>query len=148
MVAAVVDSAEPVQVGIWTLLGSDAQLRALGVTDVYDHDPEPRPYPYVSVPDAMSTPDSTHDRHGRAVTVRVHTWARGWLRERNERPANAIGARVVALLDHQHEALDAVVAGHEVWMIRHEQTRHIPDPDREIRHRVDQFRINTSQDVM
>lgn len=148
MVATVVDPAEAVQLGVWTLLRNDHALMALGITDVYDHDPEPRPYPYVSVPDASSVPDSTHDRHGRAVTVQVHTWARGWLRGRNERPENAVGARVVALLDHQHEALDAVVSGHEVWMIRHERTQHVQDPDREIRHRIDQLTVFTSQDAM
>lgn len=147
MIPTVVDPAEVVQLGLWTLLRNDAELMALGVTDVYDHDPEPRPYPYVSIPDPISTPDSTHDRHGRAVVVRVHTWARGWLRERNERLDNHIGVRVVALLDHRNDDLDPLVDGHTVWMVHHEQTMHVPDPDREIRHRVDRFRVHISQEA-
>lgn len=146
MIPTVVDPAEAIQLGLWTLLRNDPELMALGITDVFDREPEPKPYPYVAIPDANATPDSDHGRHGRATVVNIHTWVRGWLRERNERLDNRIGARIIALVDHQIEALDAVVDGHTVYMVRHERTMTVPDPDREIRHRVDRLRIHTAQE--
>jgi hypothetical protein len=109
------------------------------VRDVLDEVPEvkSRQYPFVTVPDLSSTPDGTHDDPGRVVRARIHTYARGDVRERNSRPENVVGARIMALLDHGHKTLDPHVTGHTIWMVKHIESRKVADSDRSVRHRVD-----------
>jgi hypothetical protein len=140
-----VDPAQAVQSGLWELLRSDPEVMQT-VMDVLDEMPElnARQYPFVVVPELTSIPDGTHDDPGRRVTARIHTFARGDVRGRNSRPDNTVGARLVALLDHAHKTLDPHVAGHTVWMVRHMESRKVPDADRSVRHRVDRVDIWTS----
>ena len=136
-----VDPADDVQVGLFALLDGDTQLSSL-VTGVFDDVPEDQPHPYVVIGEALSTPANVHGRHGRQVVSTLHTWTRA----RSHRPGNQIGARLVALLAQGQTVLDPFVDGHVVWMINHEFHQNLRDPNREIRHRVDRFRIWTSQD--
>lgn len=140
------DPAEAVQAGLWSLLRSDAAVMQT-VRDVLDEVPEvnSRQYPFVVVPELTSEPDGTHDDPGRRVRARIHTYARGDVRDRNSRPENAVGARVMALLDHGHKTLDPHVTGHTIWMVRHIESRKVPDADRSVRHRLDVVDIWTSQ---
>lgn len=132
------DPAQAVQTGLWSLLRADPAVMQT-VRDVLDEIPElnARQYPFIAIPDPVSVPDGTHDDPGRRVTARIHTYVQGDVRARNTRPENTVGARIMALLDHQHTALDAHVAGHAVWMVRHIESRKVNDQDRSVRHRVD-----------
>ena len=132
------DPAEAVQSGLWSLLKSDAELMQT-VRDVLDEMPEvnSRQYPFVVIPEMQSVPDGTHDDPGRRVRARIHTYARGDVRGRNSRPENSIGSRILFLLDHGHRVLDPHVTGHTIWMVRHVESRKVPDADRSVRHRVD-----------
>lgn len=116
------------------------------VRDVLDEMPElnSRQYPFVAIPDLTSEPDGTHDDPGRRVRARIHTYARGDVRDRNSRPENTVGARIMALLDHGHKTLDPHVTGHTIWMVRHVESRKVNDLDRTVRHRVDVVDIWTS----
>lgn len=135
-----VDPLTPVQAGLVALLSGDATLAGLSV-GVFDEPPESVDMPYVTVRDLVSIPDNTHGRHGRQVTATLHTWTRA----RSNKPGNEIGARLVALLARQDRALDAVVVGHTVYMVVHEFQQNLTDPEPNIRHRVDRFRIFTTQ---
>jgi hypothetical protein len=135
-----VDPADALQVGVYQLLTGDSALDAL-VEGVYDHVPEDAEPDYVVIGEMMSTPDGVHGTEGRQTSAVLHTWTRA----ESHRPGNQIGARLVALLWHRHADLDALVTGHEVWRIEHEFAQTLVDPEPGIRHRVDRFRIWTSQ---
>lgn len=145
MTTPTIDPCEAVQVGIRELLLGDAQLVALLSDDesVWDEPPEDEGYPYVHIGEVTSIIDGTHSGQGRQVVETIHSWARS----RTAALVNEIGARVVAVLDLQHAALDSAVEGVTVWMVRHEFSQTMRDPDRTIRHRIDRFRIYTSQEV-
>jgi hypothetical protein len=136
------DSVQAVQTGLWELLRSDPAIMQT-VRDVLDEVPEvnARQYPFVVVPDILSEESATHDDPGRRIRARIHTYARGDVRERNSRPENLVGARIMALLDHGHLNLDPHVVGHKVWMIHHIEARKMPDADRSVRHRVDTVEV-------
>ena len=136
------DPADAVQVGIRAVLLGDAQLQVLIGERVYDEPPEDLPFPYVHIGEVTQIPDGTHDRPGRQVAATIHTWAKA----RSARPVNQIGARIVALLDNGETAVDAATTGHTVWMVKHEFSQTLRDPDRSIRHRIDRVRVYTSQD--
>lgn len=145
MTTPTIDPCEAVQVGIRAVLLGDAQLVAMLSDDqsVWDEPPEDEGYPYVHIGEVTSIIDGTHSGQGRQVVETIHSWARS----RTAALVNEIGARVVAALDLQHVALDAAVSGVTVWMVRHEFSQTMRDPDRTIRHRIDRFRIYTSQEV-
>lgn len=136
-----IDPADAVQAGLFSLLSGDAQLDGL-VTGIFDEVPEDQALDYVVIRDILSTPDNTHGRHGRQITATLHTWTQA----RSNRPGNTVGARLVALLTRQHADLDAVVDGHTVYMVKHEFHQNMTDPQPGIRHRVDRFRIFTTQE--
>jgi len=133
-------------VGIYELLTGDATLVAL-ILGVYDGVPEDIELAdgdgYVVVGELLATPDGTHDGHGRQTSAVLHTWTRA----ESHRPGNAIGGRLAALLTSQAVALDALVDGHKVWRVAHEFAQTLVDPEPGIRHRIDRFRIWTSQDA-
>ncbi len=135
------DPTDAIQAGIFDLLDGDATLGAL-VSGVYDGVPEDVELDYVVIGEMSSIPGGTHDGEGRETGATVHTWTRA----ESFAPGNAIGARVVALLWHRHAALDAVVTGHKVWRVEHEFAQTMVDPEPGIRHRVDRFRIWSSQE--
>lgn len=141
-----VDPADALQVGIYELLTGDATLVA-AVEGVYDGTPEDESLApgegYVVIGEIMATADGTHDGEGRQTSATLHTWTRA----ESHRPGNLIGAHLARLLWHQHVALDALVDGHKVWRVAHEFTQTLVDPEPGIRHRVDRFRIWTSQEA-
>lgn len=135
------DPADALQAGIYTLLSGDAQLAALA--GVYDGVPEDEEPAWVIIGEVTSVPDGVHGLEGRQTSATIHTWTRA----HSHAPGNAIGARIVALLWHRHAVLDAVVTGHSVWRIEHEFSQTLVDPDPNLRHRVDRFRIWTHQEA-
>lgn len=136
------DPADAIQVGLYELLSGDATLGAL-ITGVYDSVPEDAEPDYVVVGEMMATPDGAHGSYGRQTSATVHTWTRA----QSHRPGNAIGARVAALLSRREADLDPHVAGHAVWMVEHEFSQTLVDPEPGIRHRIDRFRIWTRQEA-
>lgn len=135
------DPADELQEGIYELLSADATLT--GLAGIYDGPPENVSLPYVTIGEMMSTEDSTHDSHGRQTSAVLHTWTRA----ESNRPGNQIGARLVALLQRKEANLDPLVEGHKVWKIDHEFAQTLVDPEPGIRHRVDRFRIRTTQEA-
>jgi hypothetical protein len=144
MTTATIDPCEDVQVGVRTVLLATAPLTAIIGQNVWDEPPEDHDWSrgYVHIGEATTIPDGTHDGQGRQVVETIHSWAKS----RSAQDVNRIGAEVVAALDLQAAALDAVCSA-TVWMIRHEFSQTLRDPDRTIRHRIDRFRIYTSQEV-
>jgi hypothetical protein len=136
-----IDPVDAVHVGLYQRASGDAALMAM-ITGVFDNVPEHQARPYVTIGDLLSSPSNEHGRPGAQISVTFHTWTEA----RSSRPGDAIGARLVALFDRQHDPLDALVAGHTVWMVRHEFQQNLTDPTPGIRHRVDRFRIYTSQE--
>jgi hypothetical protein len=142
MTAPTIDPVDVVQIGVRAVLLARPALTAIiGVDGVWDEPPEDGRFPYVHIGEATSIVDGTHGGQGRQVAETLHSWDKA----RSARDVNLIGAQLVAALDHQHEALDAVTSGVTVWMVRHEFSQTLRDPDRTIRHRIDRFRIYTSQ---
>lgn len=137
-----IDPADAVQAGIFALLDGDATLDGL-ITGVYDGVPEDVEPAYVVIGEMTATPDGTHSAEGRQTSATLHTWTRSASFE----PTNAIAGRIVALLYHKAAALDAVVPGHKVWRVEHEFSQTLVDPEPGIRHRVDRFRVWTSQEA-
>ncbi|HMA26082.1 MAG: DUF3168 domain-containing protein [Solirubrobacterales bacterium] len=135
-----VDPADALQAGLYALLSQDTELAALA--DVYDYVPEDAAMPYIVIGEMTSADDSAHGSPGRQTQATFHTWARA----RGFQAANEIGAAIVALLARQQADLDAQVADHTVWAIRHDFSQTLRDPDPEVRHRVDRFAIFTRQD--
>lgn len=138
------DPADALQAALYTLLATDVTLGAL-VTGVYDGTPEDIELDdaegYVVIGEMLSLPDGTHDATGRETDAVLHTWTRA----QSHRPGNVIGARLAALLTHQPGALS--VDGHTVWRVAHEFAQTLVDPEPGIRHRIDRFRIWTSQEA-
>lgn len=144
MTTATIDPVQAVQVGIRAvLLADDTLTDIIGERSVWDEPPEDERMPYVHIGEATSIIDGTHGGQGRQVTETVHSWAKA----RSASAVNEIGERLVALLDMQEATLDAATPGVTVWMVRHEFSQTLRDPNREIRHRIDRFRIYTSQEV-
>jgi hypothetical protein len=136
------DPTDALQAGIFALLNGDTTLGAL-ITGIYDGVPEDVEPAYVVIGEVAATPDGSHSAHGRQTSATIHTWTRA----QSFKTANDIGARVAALLTHQHAALDAQVSGHAVGIVAHEFSQNMVDAEPGIRHRVDRFRIYTSQEA-
>lgn len=138
---AALDPTDALQKGLYDLLTGDATLAALA--NVYDGVPEDEEPAWVVIGETLTTPDGVHGLEGRQTAATIHTWTRG----DGFAATNAIGARIVALLWHRHVALDALVTGHKVWRVDHEFSQTLDDPEPHVRHRVDRFRIWTSQEA-
>lgn len=134
------DPTDALQAGLYSLLSGDGTLSGL-VAGVYDGVPETAEPAWVVIGETLTAPDGVHGTEGRQTSATIHTWTRGDAYA----PANAIGARIVALLWHQHATLDTLVTGHKVWKVDHEFSQTLGDPEPHIRHRVDRFRIWTFQ---
>lgn len=106
------------------------------ITGVYDFVPETARRPYLTVGEAIETPDNVHGGYGRQTLITLHVWtdARGYA------PGAAIADRVVALLDHQR----LTIAGQKWISTRFEYGQALPDPDPRIRHHLLRFRITTA----
>lgn len=138
---AATDPTDALQAGIYARLNGDATLT--GLADVYDGVPEGDNPAWVIIGEMLSSPDGVHGREGRQTSFTIHSWARA----HSFAPVNAIGSRVVALLWHRHAELDAAVAGHLVWKVEHEYSQTLGDPEPDLRHRVDRFRIWSHQEA-
>lgn len=144
MITPTIDPVQAVQIGIRAVLLGDVTLTGIiGARSVWDEPPEDEQMPYVHIGESTSIPDGSHGGQGRQVAATLHSWAKA----RSAKSVNDIGVRLVALLDHQHAALDAATSGVTVWMVIHEFSQTLRDPDRTIRHRIDRFRVYTSQEV-
>lgn len=138
-----VDPTDALQVGVYALLSSDTELDGL-VTGVYDGAArEGAELDYVVIGAMTSSREGSHGGEGRQTLAMLHTWTRS----EGFKSANDIGARLVALLWHRHAELDAQVDGHTVWRVEHEFSQTMVDAQPGIRHRVDHFRIWTSQEA-
>ena len=140
---AALDPTDALQLGIYQLLLADAALETLIDGRVYDGPPESASPAYVVLGEIVATMDGVHGRDGRQTVATLHTWTAS----EGYRPANLIGSRLVALLGHGHQALDALVPGHRVWRSIHDFSQTLDDPEPGLRHRVDRFRIWTSQET-
>jgi hypothetical protein len=131
----------PLQKALYATLSADEPLRVLlGRPAVFDHVPETKRYPYVTIGEALETPDNAHGQFGRNVLLTVHVWSdqRGFLQ------GQQIVDRLVQLLDHQRGAL--AIQGHRVVSIRFENAEPVRDPDPDIRHVPVRFRVITEQE--
>jgi len=135
----------PLQKVFVARLGGDAALTTLlgGPSRVLDQVTESTPKPYVRLGDHLSIPDNDHGGYGREVTITLHVWTKA----RSNGPGQTIADRIVELLDHQVEALNALLVplGHKIVSIRSEFDQALTDPDPEIRHHVLRFRVITDQ---
>jgi hypothetical protein len=134
-----IDPTDAIQYGLYGRLAGDPTLTALAA--VYEDVPEDAEPAWVIIGETLTAPDGVHGTEGRQTAATIHSWAR----QNGFKAVNDIGARIVALLWHQHGALDALVAGHTVWKIDHEFSQTLKDPEPRLRHRVDRFRIWTFQ---
>lgn len=134
------DPAIPLQRGLYSLLSGDTALLQL-VTGVFDEPPEDQPYDFLLIGPKQSIPENTHTSLGRQNVIQFDTYTRA----RSSAPGDAIGARLVELLHQRQDDINPLVDGHVVWKSRWEWSQSLDDPDREIRHRIDRFRIHTSQ---
>jgi hypothetical protein len=132
----------PLQAAMVTMMKADATLTTLIAGRVFDEANPSETRDYVVVGDHLSTPDNTHDRYGREVTVTLHVWTKTPGAKRGQTIANAI----IALFDHQPAALSAATAGHDVVSVRNIFDQAMRDPDPEWRHHVLRFRIQTAQE--
>lgn len=135
----------PLQKAIVARLKGGAALVTLlgGRPAIYDQPPEGEAYPYVRVGDHLSIPDNDLSSFGRQSTETLHVWTR----VRGNATGQEIAAAVNALLDHQSDALSALLAsdGQRCVSIRNEFDQALTDPDPEIRHHVLRFRVITAQ---
>lgn len=133
------------QKAIFTRLNADATLVTLlgAAGRVVDQVTEGTPYPYVRIGDHLSIPDNSHGSFGREVTETLHVWTK----KRGNVTGQAIALRIGELLDHQTDAMSALLAvdGHRCVSIRNEFDQALTDPDPEIRHHVLRFRVATAQ---
>lgn len=137
-----VDPCDAIQLGLYARLTGDATLYPTLINGVFDSVREDVELDYLVIGEVTATPDGVHGVEGRQVVAVIHTWTRA----ESFASANAIGSRVVALLWHRHAELDALVSGHRVWRVDHEFSQTVRDPEPHVRHRVDRFRIFTSQE--
>ncbi|HET8684977.1 MAG TPA: DUF3168 domain-containing protein [Micromonosporaceae bacterium] len=131
-------AAAPIQAAVYAALAGDQELSAMVGGRVHDHVPEPAVYPYVTVGEAVESPDDTLDRFGADTMIVVHVWSeyRGYAQ------GNAIAGRIQALLDRQ----PLTVSGHLVVAVRFKQTQPARDPDPQLRHVVVRFQVVTEQE--
>lgn len=116
------------------LLG-DSALAAEVAGRVYDEVPEGAPKPYLSIGDAVETPDNELAAFGSRVAHSVHVWS-GYA---GFAEALRIAGHLVRLLDHQ----PLTVPGRGLVAARHEQTITMRDPDPDVRHVVVRFAFDT-----
>lgn len=132
----------PLQKALYQRLTGDTPLMGMLTGGVHDQVPENKVKPYLRLGDHLSIPDNDLSSFGREVTETLHIWTEA----RGNLSGQDIAARIVELLDHQHRALSALLAGHRVVSIRCEFDQALPDPDPQVRHHVLRFRIITSQE--
>ncbi|PJN31306.1 hypothetical protein CG717_16190 [Streptomyces sp. CB02613] len=128
----------PVQRALYAVLNGDGALGDL-IAGIYDYLPEDVPYPFVQLGEATEVPSNAHDRFGRETVVTLH----GWDQYRGYSRIQQVGARIVALLDHQPLTIEGL--DHVVTRFEFSQTLTDPEPPGDIRHLVQRFRVVTEQ---
>lgn len=128
----------PVQTAVYALLTGDDELANL-VSGVYDYVPENVVFPYITVGEALETPDNTVAGLGRETVITLHVWTRARAHSKGLR----IAARVTALLDHQPLAIEG--AHHIATRYEFSQTLIDPEPPGDVRHVVLRYRVVTEQ---
>jgi hypothetical protein len=128
-----------------TLAGLLAPIKDLSpaTAAVVDQPAEGQAKPYVRLGDHLSIAEGDHTSHGRVVTETLHVWTQA----RSNAPGQVIADRIAWLLDHQTEALSALLVsdGHRCVRIVLEYDQALTDPDPQIRHHVLRFRVETTQ---
>jgi hypothetical protein len=133
-----VDPMLPVQAAVYGRLTADEQLKAL-ISGVYDYVPETAAYPFVTIGEAIETPDNTVSGLGRQTVITLHVWTRA----RGHTPGLRVAARITALLDHQ--PLTITGSHHIATRYEFSQTLTDPEPPGDVRHVVLRYRIVTEQ---
>lgn len=128
----------PVQAAVYTRLTADEQLAAL-ITGIYDYVPEDAVFPYVTVGEAIETPDNTVAGLGRQTVITLHVWTRA----RGHAKGLTIAARITALLDHQPLTIPG--SAHIATRYEFGQTLIDPEPPGDVRHVVLRYRVVTEQ---
>lgn len=133
------DSLLPVQIEFIDILKNDPEL-SLVINGVFDEvNAGGVPEPYITIGEAIETPDNSHDRFGRQGLFAIHIWTR----YRGYRQALEIKDRVIELLDHQE--LDLGPDIHPV-ATRFEFAQNLRDEDDpEVRRVLVRFRVFTEQ---
>lgn len=129
------DPSHELQTKLFTTLSA-----ALSVP-VRDNVEEGTSKPYVTIGEAVSTPDNSQDRFGWSILETIHVWDKS----RGYKDALAIAKTIIATLDHRQSAVEIGSPWHIV-SIRYEQLLTLRDPDPEIRHVPVQFRIDVEQE--
>jgi len=140
---------EVVQRVVYQLLSGDAEMIELapgglgGSAAWFDEVPEGQTHPYGTLGDMLSTEDNDHGSFGRTITLTLHVWSK----TRGNQQGQRIAERAGELLDHQPDALTALMAGsgHRCVSSRQEFDQSMGDPDPDIRHHVQRYRIVTAQ---
>lgn len=109
---------------------------------VYDNVPESTTKPWVTIGEAVGVPDYFHGGFGWDVLISTHVWVKSL----GFKSAITIANQIIALLDHQRDALD-MPSTWSIVSIRFVQMQTLRDPDPEIRHVPVQFRIVIHQEV-
>ena len=110
---------------------------------VFDYVPEEQPYPYVTVGEAVETPDNVHGRFGRRVAIVAHVWTKS---REGFGPALAIAGELQQLFDRRHA--DVPIVGHRLESIRLVDARPMRDPDPLIRHVPVTLAVHTEQEPL
>lgn len=133
------DSLLPVQVEFINILDGDSEL-SLVINGVFDEvNAGGVPEPYITIGEAIETPDNSHDRFGRQGLFAVNIWTR----YRGYKQALELKSRVIQLLDHQ--PLDLGEDLHHV-STHFEFAQNLRDEDDpEIRRVLVRFRVSTEQ---
>lgn len=140
------DTLGPLQAALYARLAGDQTLLDLlghkggpkPQNGIYDDVPQGALFPYIEIGEVIETPRNAHGEFGSEHLATLHVWGN----KRGFKDAQAVVARVRALLDHQ----PLTVTGHNVWRVAHEQTLTLRDPNPELRHLPVRFRITTEQE--
>ena len=125
-----------IQVAIRDALLADPTIDGL-VTGVFDYVPEGTAEPYITVGEAIETPDNTHSGFGHQSVATLHIWTR----QRGHAQGLQILEAVKRVLDHQR----VTIADRHLVSVRFEFSQTLRDPNPEIRHIPARFRVTTQE---
>lgn len=107
---------------------------------VYDNVPEDKTRPWVTIGEAVGSPDNWHGGFGWDITSTFHVWTQSL----GYKPALAIAAQMIAIIDHRLDSLD-IGDEWQIVAIRFMNLATMRDPDPEIRHVPVQFQVVVHQ---
>jgi hypothetical protein len=111
-------------------------------TNVYDNVPESTSKPWITIGEVVGVPDYFHGGFGWDILISTHVWVKAL----GFKSAITIANEIIALLDHQRNALN-MPSPWSIVSLRFVQMQTLRDPDPEIRHVPVQFRIVIHQEV-